>query len=127
LIGALKDEFLYVRICAAGALGSIGLKTDVVLAALKEAANDRAMRAEVEWALQQITGVAPPPATAVFSGDVRSGTPELPELRDLPVTGTSRRAATSRSVVRVPNLGRRGLGGVVYVNGQRRQGIRPSP
>jgi 4'-phosphopantetheinyl transferase EntD len=34
LIAALKDEFLYVRICAAGALGSIGPKAQAALEAL---------------------------------------------------------------------------------------------
>jgi hypothetical protein len=42
LIETLKDECLYVRICAAGALGSIGLKTEAALAALQGAANDPA-------------------------------------------------------------------------------------
>ena len=81
LIEALKDEFLYVRICAAGALGSIGLKTEAVLAGLKSAANDPAMRAEAEWALQQITGVAPTTTAAGFSGDVHGGTPESAEAK----------------------------------------------
>jgi outer membrane protein assembly factor BamB len=75
LIEALKDEFLYVRICAAGALGSIGLKTESVLAGLTAAASDPAMRAEAEWALHQITGVAPRPEAAVFSGRLRGAPP----------------------------------------------------
>jgi outer membrane protein assembly factor BamB/HEAT repeat protein len=57
LIEALKDEFLYVRIFAAGALGSIGPKALTAQEALKAAANDPALRNEVEWALNRIVGV----------------------------------------------------------------------
>jgi outer membrane protein assembly factor BamB/HEAT repeat protein len=57
LILALEDEFLYVRIFAAGALGSIGPKAYPALEALKEAANDPAVRSEAEWALSRISGV----------------------------------------------------------------------
>ena len=56
LIEALKDEFLYVRIFAAGALGSIGPKAQSAREALKAAANDPAMRHEAEWALNRIAG-----------------------------------------------------------------------
>jgi hypothetical protein len=57
LIEALKDEFLYVRICAAGALGSIGPKAQTAREALRAAANDPVLRHEVEWALNRIAGV----------------------------------------------------------------------
>jgi outer membrane protein assembly factor BamB len=57
LIEALKDQFLYVRICAAGALGSIGPKAEKAREALRAAANDRAMRNQAEWALNRIAGI----------------------------------------------------------------------
>jgi outer membrane protein assembly factor BamB len=57
LIDALTDEFLYVRIFAAGALGSIGPKARTARDALKAAAGDPALRDEAEWALSRITGV----------------------------------------------------------------------
>jgi outer membrane protein assembly factor BamB len=56
LIEALKDKFLYVRICAAGALGSIGPKAQAAREALREAAKDPVLRYEVEWALNRIAG-----------------------------------------------------------------------
>jgi len=89
LIETLKDEFLYVRICAAGALGSIGLKTEAALAALEASAKDPATRAEAEWALHQITGVAPG-ANSTSSADARVIRPR---------TGTSKPAATSSGVL----------------------------
>ena len=55
-IEALKDEFLYVRIFAAGALGSIGLKARSALEALRAAADDPALRDEAAWALGRIAG-----------------------------------------------------------------------
>ena len=57
LIEALKDDFLYVRIFAAGALGSIGPKAQLAREALVAAANDPALRDEAEWALSRIAGV----------------------------------------------------------------------
>jgi hypothetical protein len=57
LIEALKDEFLYVRIFAAGALGSIGPKAQSAREALRAATNDPALRNEAEWALSRIAGV----------------------------------------------------------------------
>ena len=57
LIEALKDEFLYVRICAAGALGNIGPKAQTALEALNVAAKDPTLRDEAEWALNRIAGV----------------------------------------------------------------------
>ena len=44
LIEALEDEFLYVRIFAAGALGSIGPKAQTAREALTAAAHDPALR-----------------------------------------------------------------------------------
>ena len=79
LMEALKDEFLYVRICAAGALGSIGSKTQAVLVALKAAADDPAMRAEVEWALHQIANAAP------GANSASSALPEEGEIRQVAV------------------------------------------
>ena len=70
LLESLNDEFLYVRICAAGALGSIGSRTQAVLIALNAAANDPALRSEVEWALHQMTNAMP---------DANSASPALPE------------------------------------------------
>jgi outer membrane protein assembly factor BamB/HEAT repeat protein len=139
LIEALKDAFLYVRICAAGALGSIGLKTEAGLAALQVAANDPAMRAEAEWALQQIAGVAPGvnaastaqpeegglKSAAVLSAPVRTGTPEAaggtgspPEDWDI---------ETGRNIVWSVGLGNETFGrpvvsgGVVYVGTDNRR------
>ena len=57
LIDALNDEFLYVRIFAAGALGNIGPKAEPAREALRAAANDPALRDEAEWALSRIAGV----------------------------------------------------------------------
>jgi len=57
LIEALDDEFLYVRIFAAGALGSIGPKALAARDALKTAATDPRLRDDAEWALSRITGV----------------------------------------------------------------------
>jgi outer membrane protein assembly factor BamB len=58
LIEALNDEFLYVRICAAGALGSLGPKAQTAREALQAAAaDDPALRDEAEWALNRIAGV----------------------------------------------------------------------
>jgi len=57
LIEALEDEFLYVRIFAAGALGSIGPKAQSAREALRAAADDPALRDEAEWALSRIAGI----------------------------------------------------------------------
>jgi outer membrane protein assembly factor BamB len=57
LIDALADEFLYVRIFAAGALGSIGPGARTARPALDAALSDPALRDEAEWALHRITGV----------------------------------------------------------------------
>ncbi len=133
LIEALKDEFLYVRICAAGALGSIGLKTEAALAALNEAANDQALRAEAEWALHRIAGVAPGAnaassaqpdegeitATAFVSAQVSSGTPEGAGGKDRPPADWD--IDTGRNIVWSVGLGHETFGrpvvsgGVVYV------------
>ncbi len=59
LIEALKDEFLYVRICAAAALGSIGPKAERAREALTASANDPALRNQAEWALNRIAGIEP--------------------------------------------------------------------
>jgi hypothetical protein len=55
----LRDEFLYVRICAAGALGSIGPNARTAREALRAAAGDPTLRDEAEWALNRIAGVEP--------------------------------------------------------------------
>src|SRR4030095_7463841 len=57
LIEALNDEFLYVRICAAGALGRLGAEARAAREALRAAAKEPAMRYEAEWALNRIAGV----------------------------------------------------------------------
>jgi outer membrane protein assembly factor BamB len=57
LVEALEDEFLYVRIFAAGALGSIGPKAQKARQALSAATNDPALRDEAKWALSKITGL----------------------------------------------------------------------
>jgi outer membrane protein assembly factor BamB len=57
LIEALRDETLYVRICAAGALGSIGPGARAALEPLREAGRDPALRAEAGWAAERIAGV----------------------------------------------------------------------
>jgi HEAT repeat protein/outer membrane protein assembly factor BamB len=141
LVEALKDDFLYVRICAAGALGSIGSKTEAALAALTEAANDPAMRAEAEWALRQIAGVAPGAnaassarpeegeikAAAVLSGLATSGTPEAAGGKGGPPEDWD--INTGRNIVWSVGLGNETFGrpvvsgGVVYVgtdNGRKR-------
>jgi len=80
LIEALKDEFLYVRIFAAGALGCIGPGAKPAREALKSAANDPALRDEVEWALSRIDGVKPsaPAAAAATSASVVPPPPQPP-------------------------------------------------
>jgi outer membrane protein assembly factor BamB len=57
LIEALKDKFLYVRICAVEALGRIGPKAQIAREPLKALANDPVLRHQVEWALNRIAGV----------------------------------------------------------------------
>jgi outer membrane protein assembly factor BamB len=57
LIEALKDEFLYVRICAAEALGSMGPKAHTAREALLASANEPALREQAEWALNRIAGI----------------------------------------------------------------------
>src|SRR6185312_16250557 len=79
LIEALDDEFLYVRIFAAGALGSIGPKAQSARAALEEAANDPALRNEAEWALGRIAGLKP-------GEPVASHAPPAPVAPPLPTT-----------------------------------------
>src|SRR5262249_22816398 len=59
LIEALNDEFLYVRICAATALGSIGPKAKRAREALRTSANDPALRNQAEWALNRIEAIPP--------------------------------------------------------------------
>ena len=99
LIEALKDEFLYVRICAAEALGSIGPKAQIAREALIASANDPAFRDQAEWALNRIAGIEP--GKPVVS-------PNLPSLQScsnprrrclkraiLPLTGTRPRGGTS--------------------------------
>jgi hypothetical protein len=53
------DEFLYLRIFAAGALGRIGPKAQTAREALRAAAKDPTLRNEAEWALNRIAGVEP--------------------------------------------------------------------
>ena len=50
-------RYLYVRIFAAGALGSIGPGALSAREALKAAAKDPALRDDAEWALSRIAGV----------------------------------------------------------------------
>ena len=57
LVAALDDEFLYVRIFAAGALGNIGPQAQAAVEALRAAAKDPALRTDAEWALSRIAGV----------------------------------------------------------------------
>ena len=56
LIEALDDEFLYVRIFAAEAPGSIGPKAQSARVALSAAANDLILHDEAGWALRRIAG-----------------------------------------------------------------------
>lgn len=77
LIKALKDEFLYVRIFAAGALGNIGPKAQPASVALKEAANDPALRNEAEWALTRIAGATSGEPAAALSAPAPSVAPRL--------------------------------------------------
>jgi outer membrane protein assembly factor BamB len=81
LIEVLEDEFLYVRIFAAGALGSIGPKAQSAREALTAAAaNDPALRSEAEWALSRIAGVSS--ANPVAS----PGVPALPVASPIQTT-----------------------------------------
>ncbi len=129
LLEALKDDFLYVRICAVGALGSIGSKTEAVLTALKAAANDPAMRTEVEWALRQIMGATPDGSsafsvlhgestvqkTAVSSGQEGEVLQEVAGDKSNPPDNWS--IATGRNIVWSVGLGDETFGSPVISNG----------
>jgi outer membrane protein assembly factor BamB len=85
LIEALQDEFLYVRICAAGALGSLGLKApghSRLLRRLRAAAKDPSLRNEAEWALNRIAGVESGEAFVNPISSVPSATPPPETIMD---------------------------------------------
>jgi outer membrane protein assembly factor BamB len=122
LIHALNDEFLMVRICAAGALGHIGAKAAAALDPLHAAAADPAMQAEAQWALARITGTASallskqpdsaaaaPPAAA-FSSDTTPAAAGDPPLDWDPATG--------RNIVWSAPLGDDTFGRPVVAGGQ---------
>jgi HEAT repeat protein/outer membrane protein assembly factor BamB len=129
LLEALKDEFLYVRICAASALGSLGSGTDAVLAALKAAAIDPAMRTEAEWALHQITRATPGAGSApswrpeesavqevaVLSGQKDGASQEVPGDKGLPPDDWD--IQTGRNIVWSVGLGDETYGRPVVSNG----------
>ncbi|HET9370577.1 MAG TPA: PQQ-binding-like beta-propeller repeat protein [Vicinamibacterales bacterium] len=110
LIDALADEFLYVRIFAAGALGSIGPKAQAARDALKEAANDPALRHEAEWALQRIVGLrsaAPAASTEVSALAAASPPPPTVAAGNPPLDWDPR---TERNIVWSVDLGKETYG-----------------
>jgi len=122
LIAALDDQFLYVRIFAAGALGSIGPKAQAAREALREAAKDPALREEAEWALNRIAGV---PSGAPVDSPLAS----VESIKSQPTTAVAPTGnppvdwdpATGRNIVWSVELGRETYGrpvvagDVVYV------------
>ena len=121
LIAALKDEFLFVRICAAGALGQIGPPAAAAVDPLRTAATDPAMRAEAEWALERITGVAAKPSVEQAS-EAGMVTPvaafasePAPPLGDPPVEW---RLVTRRNIVWSTPLGDDTFGRPVVADGR---------
>ena len=120
LIDALKDEFLLVRICAAGALGHIGAKATAAVDPLRAAATDPAMRAEVAWALERITGAvpefppAPPDSTTVVPPVVPALTDKEPVAGNPPVDWDT---ATGRNIVWSVPLGNDTFGRPVVAGG----------
>jgi hypothetical protein len=84
LIEALKDEFLYVRLFAAGALGNIGPKAHSAREALREAANDPTLRSEAEWALGRIAGVKSGEPAASARVPAPSVAPQLTRHSSIP-------------------------------------------
>jgi outer membrane protein assembly factor BamB len=111
LIEALNDEFLYVRIFAAGALGSIGPKARSAREALKAAADDPALRTEAEWALSRIAGVK---SDAPIASHVARPAPVAPSIpttsvmaADPPIDWDT---STGRNIVWSVELGRETYG-----------------
>jgi outer membrane protein assembly factor BamB len=117
LIEALNDEFLYVRICAAGALGHIGPNAAAAADPLRTAATDPAMRAEAEWALGKITGVASKrPAAAPIAPSAAAGAPaSAPPLGDPPVVWNP---VTRRNIAWSAPLGNDTFGRPVVAGGR---------
>jgi outer membrane protein assembly factor BamB len=121
LIEALEDEFLYVRIFAAGALGSIGPKARAAEDALKEAAKDPALRHEAQWALSRIAGVQsgePVESEPAPARSIRVPSPIVPAAGNPPIDWDP---STGRNIVWSVELGRETYGrpvlagDVVYV------------
>jgi outer membrane protein assembly factor BamB/HEAT repeat protein len=119
LTDALRDEFLLVRICAAGALGSIGTAAAAAVDPLRAAAADPALRAEAEWALERITGIAPRlPASqpAAATGEPpAAATAEAPPTGNPPVDWDP---GTGRNIVWSTPLGNDTFGRPVVAAGQ---------
>src|SRR6185369_8306826 len=110
----------YVRICAAGALGSIGPKAQSAREALREAAKDPALRHEAEWALNKIAGVESAMPDVSPPGPARSIAPPttIAQTGNPPVDWDT---TTGRNIVWSVELGNESFGrpvvagDVVYV------------
>jgi outer membrane protein assembly factor BamB len=133
LIKALKDEFLYVRICAAGALGSIGPKAQTAREALQVAANDPALRNQAEWALKRIAGMDL--VKPVVSSDLPGASVPLQPQATLVQTGNPPidwDTKTGRNIVWSVELGNEVYGrpivagDVVYVGSDNTRKINPA-
>jgi outer membrane protein assembly factor BamB len=121
LIDALKDKFLLVRICAAGALGHIGTKAAAAVDPLRAAAADPAMRAEALWALERITGAAPTllsaqPDSAAISPPAAAALTDTPPPAGNPPLDWD--PATGRNIVWSTPLGNDTFGRPVVADGQ---------
>jgi outer membrane protein assembly factor BamB len=126
----LKDDYLYVRICAAGALGSIGPNAATALDALNEAAKDPTLRAEAQWALNRIAGNDHPVREASVSTSVAQ-----PLVRSAPAIGdppTDWDTSTGRNIAWSVKLGAETLGrpvvsgGAVYVGTDNASTLNPA-
>jgi outer membrane protein assembly factor BamB len=128
LVEALNDETLYVRICAAGALGSIGPGAKAALQSLREAAKDPAMHAEAGWALDRIAETHRPSVLTAMTPARNAPQPDRRTAEDVPPTPTPSAnppldwdTTTGRNVAWSVELGAETFGrpvvagGVVYV------------
>jgi hypothetical protein len=116
LIEALDDEFLYVRIFAAGALGSIGPKAQTAREALTAAASDPGLRDEAEWALSRIAGVK---SGGLLTSNVVSASSVAPSLETIAIPAgnppISWDTTTGRNIVWSVELGNETYGRPVVV------------
>jgi outer membrane protein assembly factor BamB len=111
LIEALDDDFLYVRVFAAGALGRIGPKAQSAREALRAAASDPALRDEAEWALRRIAGAGPGEPGAAHLVPAPSVAPRLqPTVVQAGDPPTDWDTTTGRNIVWSVELGREAFG-----------------